>query len=253
MFLPIVNYDDGYGFTYGGRVSTIGLLGARRAALGAADLGRHAPRGARGRAHVQASGPLTRVESSFGIWQRENPRFEIDDQRVEWTARAERSFARLVRAGVDTSHSTVEFGQLDDRLWTIGANVALDTRGDPAFPRNAVMLGAGWTGLHVRRLDDPIDRYTTDARGYLGADRPGRARRARAVLHGGPRAPRLRAAAARRRLEAARLPHRNVRRRPDAGHVSRAARADHVGAAAAPSWASPRSWTRERPSMSGSR
>ena len=30
------------------------------------------------------------------------------------------------------------------------------------------MLGAGWTGLHVRRLDDPIDQYTTDARGYLG-------------------------------------------------------------------------------------
>ncbi len=167
MFLPILGYDDGYGFTYGGRVSTIGLLGAgerlsvpltwggtRRAAL---ELER-----------TFASGPLSRIESTFGISQRENPHFELDDQRVEWTARAERSFARLVRAGVDTSQSTVEFGQFDDRLWTIGANLALDTRGDPGFPRNAVLLSAGWTGLHVRRLDDPINQYTTEARGYMG-------------------------------------------------------------------------------------
>ncbi len=167
MFLPILGYDDGYGFTYGGRVSTIGLLGARERISVPLTWG-----GTR-RAAVEiertfTSGPLSRIESTFGISQRENPHFELDDQRVEWTARAERSFARLVRAGVDTSQSTVKFGQLDDRLWTMGANVALDTRGDPAFPRNAVMLGAGWTGLHVRRLEDAINQYTTDARGYLG-------------------------------------------------------------------------------------
>ena len=170
MFLPILGYDDGYGFTYGGRVSTIDLLGAgerlsvpltwggtRRAAL---EFER-----------TFSKGPLTRVASTFGIWQQENPHFEVDDQRVEWTARAERSFARLVRAGIDTSQSTVSFGQTDDRLWTIGANVALDTRGDPAFPRNAVMIAAGWTGLHVRSLDQPINQYTTDARGYVGVIR----------------------------------------------------------------------------------
>jgi len=167
MFLPILGYDDGYGFTYGGRVSTIGLLGAGER------LSVPLTWGGTRRAAVEfertfASGPLTRVESTFGISQRENPHFELDDQRVEWTARAERSFARLVRAGIDTSQSTVEFGQLDDRLWTVGANVALDTRGDPAFPRNAVMIGTGWTTLHVRRLDDAINQYTTDARGYLG-------------------------------------------------------------------------------------
>jgi hypothetical protein len=170
MFLPILGYDDGYGFTYGGRVSTIGLLGAgerlsvpltwggtRRAAL---EFDR-----------TFRAGPLTRIESSFGISQRENPRFEIDDQRVEWNARAERSFAGLVRTGIGTSQSTVEFGLLDDRLWTLDADAALDTRGDPAFPRNAVMLKAAWTGLHVRRLSDPINIYTTDARGYLGVIR----------------------------------------------------------------------------------
>ena len=170
MFLPIIGYDDGYGFTYGGRVSSISLLGAGERLSVPLTWG-----GTRQAAlefeRTFASGPLTRIASTFGIWQRENPHFELDDQRVEWTARAERSFAGLVRAGVDTSQSTVEFGQTDDRLWTVGANVALDTRGDPAFPRNAVMLAAGWNALHVRRLEQPIDQYTTEARGYLGVIR----------------------------------------------------------------------------------
>jgi hypothetical protein len=170
MFLPIVGYDDGYGFTYGGRVSTIDLLGAGER------LSVPLTWGGTRRAAIEfertfTSGLLTRVSSTFGISQRENPRFDLDDRRVEWTARAERSIARLVRAGVDTSQGTVRFGQFDDRLWTIGADVALDTRGDPAFPRNAVLLGAGWTGLHVRRLEQPINQYTTEARGYLGVIR----------------------------------------------------------------------------------
>jgi hypothetical protein len=166
MFLPILGYADGYGFTYGGRLSTVGFLGlderlsvpltwggTRRAAL---EFER-----------TFSGGPLTLVRSSVGIWQRENPRFEIDDQRVEVTARAERHFARVVRTGFEASRSSVEFGSLNDPMWTIGADATLDTRGDPSFPRNAVLLRAGWTGLHVRD-GDRIDRYTADARGYLG-------------------------------------------------------------------------------------
>jgi Omp85 superfamily domain/POTRA domain, FtsQ-type len=167
MFLPILGYDDGYGFTYGGRVSTIDLFGAGERVSTPFTWG-----GTR-RAAIEVersfkSGPLTRIESTFGIWQRENPHFELDDRRLEWTARAERSFNGVVWTGVETAQSTVDFGDLDDRLWTLGADAALDTRGDPAFPRNAVFLGAGWSALYVRRLDEPINRYTADARGYLG-------------------------------------------------------------------------------------
>jgi surface antigen Omp85-like protein/surface antigen-like variable number repeat protein len=165
MFLPILNFTDGYGFTYGGRVSTQDLLGAgerlsvpltwggtKRAAIEFERTFKH--------------GPLTRVLSSFGIWNRKNPHFEIDDQRVELKARAERQFAHVVRLGVDGTSSSVSFGQIDDRLWTFGANGAIDTRGDPAFPGNAVVLGGGWSALNVNGLPK-IDRYTADARGYL--------------------------------------------------------------------------------------
>jgi len=112
-------------------------------------------------------GPFTRLESSIAIWQRENPRFEIDDRRVEWRGRAERRLARFVKLGGLASRSSVSFGELDDDLWTVGADAALDTRADPNFPRNAVYLGTGWTGLHIRSAPERIDLYTTDARGYV--------------------------------------------------------------------------------------
>ena len=166
MFLPIVSFADGYGFTYGGRMSTVDLLGAgerlsvpltwggtRRAAL---EFERLFERG-----------PLTRIESSVAIWNRRNPRFEIRDQRVEVKGRAERVFRDVVRVGVDASRSTIAFADLDDRLWTLGSSVTLDTRLDPAFPGNAVLVTTGWTGLNFRSIPDRVNRYTADARGYL--------------------------------------------------------------------------------------
>jgi hypothetical protein len=165
MFFPILGYVDGYGFTYGGRVSAVDLLGAGER------LSVPLTWGGTKRAAIEFErtfkrGPVTRVFSSFGIWNRENPHFNIDDQRVELKARAERQFAHIVRLGVDASRSSVDFGQLDDRIWTLGTNAALDTRGDPAFPGNAVYLGGGWSGLNVRGRER-INRYEADARGYV--------------------------------------------------------------------------------------
>jgi surface antigen Omp85-like protein/surface antigen-like variable number repeat protein len=165
MFFPILSFADGYGFTYGGRVSTIDLLGAgerlsvpltwggtKRAALEVERTFKH--------------GPLSRVFSSVGIWNRENPHFNIDDQRVELKGRVERQLAHIVRLGVDASRSSVSFGSLDDHIWTLGTNAALDTRGDPAFPGNAIFLGGGWSGLNVRGRER-INRYEADGRGYV--------------------------------------------------------------------------------------
>jgi hypothetical protein len=167
MFLPILTYADGYGFTYGARFSTLDFLGTGERVSFPLTWG-----GTR-RAAVEVErsfkkGPLTSVQSSFGIWQRENPHYEIDDQRVEWIGRAEKHFGRYVRAGVVGSTSSVDFGDVDDRLWTFGADAVLDSRDDPSFPRNAIFVGAGWTGMHPRGVDERIDRFFTDARGYVG-------------------------------------------------------------------------------------
>ncbi len=179
MFLPILSFADGYGFTYGARFSTVDLLGAgerlsvpltwggtRRAAL---ELERSFDRG-----------PFTRILGNTAIYQRENPRHEIDDRRLELRGRVERSVAQMLFAGAEATRASVDFGTLDDRLWTVGADAALDTRGNPAYPANAVYLGGRWTSLNVRPTsggsfgaaspgteDRRINRYTVDGRGYL--------------------------------------------------------------------------------------
>lgn len=165
MFLPILSYADGYGFTYGGRVSTVDVLGIDERLSVPLTWG-GTKRAALEFDRTFKTGPLTRVSSSLGIWNRENPRFAIDDQRVELKARAERQFSWFVRTGIEASRSSVEFGGLNDRIWTVGTTAALDTRADPAFPGNAVFVGGEWSALHVNGLPR-INRYTADTRGYL--------------------------------------------------------------------------------------
>jgi outer membrane protein assembly factor BamA len=165
MFFPILGYADGYGLTYGGRVSTVNVLGEGERFSVPLTWG-GTKRAALEFEQPFKSGPLTRVLGSVGISSRENPHFNIDDRRVELKARGERLFARVLRAGADVSRSSVRFGPLEDGLWSAGGDVALDTRSDPAFPANAVVLGVGWSDLHVGGLQ-AIHRRTADARGYL--------------------------------------------------------------------------------------
>jgi hypothetical protein len=175
MFLPIVSYADGYGFTYGARFSTVNLLGAKER------LSVPLTWGGMRRAALEAErtfdrGPFTRILGSAAIWQRENPRHEIDDHRLELRGRIERNFAQVVYTGVETSRAAVDFGAIEDRLWTFGADAALDTRGNPSYPANAVYLRGAWTALNTSPRapgigsspdDRRVNRYTLDGRGYL--------------------------------------------------------------------------------------
>jgi hypothetical protein len=173
MFLPILGYEDGYGLTYGARFTVHNALGLRERISTPLTWG-----GTR-RAAVEVErafdrGPLTRVLGSVGLSQRENPAYHffeergVDDRRFEWKGRAERNFAHVVLAGVDVTRAHVKFGPFPAvDQWTIGADAALDTRGDPAFPRNAVYAGVGWNALHHDQLPR-INRYRYDGRGYLG-------------------------------------------------------------------------------------
>ena len=175
MFLPILSYADGYGLTYGARFSTVNLLGAgerlsvplswggtRRVALEAE--------------RTFKRGPLTRILGSATLRQHDNPGFVLEpeedddattDHRTELKARAERSFGRFLFTGVETTRAAVDFGPLDTQdQWTVGADAALDTRGNPNFPSNAIYVAGGWNALHLEGAD-VTNRYTVEGRGYL--------------------------------------------------------------------------------------
>lgn len=186
MFLPVLSFEDGYGLTYGARVSTVDWL------RGGERISAPLTWGGTRQAAVEIdrafrAGPVARVYGRFGIRSRENPHYELRDERVEVLARAEHALARAVRAGVEAGRASVEFGAIDRRQWTFGVDAALDTRGDPAYPMNAISLGAGWTSLNLDGDDRAIHRVRGEASGYLrlvrqtvfavraqydGADRP---------------------------------------------------------------------------------
>jgi outer membrane protein assembly factor BamA len=169
MFFPILQYDDGYGWTYGAQTAVVNAMGKGTRASFPLSWG------ATKRAAIEAdrtfkTGPLTRLTGTFGIAQRENPHFLVDDRRTEVKARAERRLFDMVTLGGEVGRTRVAFLPARDHFWTTGADATLDTRRDPSFPSDAVLASVTWNRLHpigdTSFAGGPIDRYRLDARGF---------------------------------------------------------------------------------------
>jgi outer membrane protein assembly factor BamA len=171
MFFPILQYDDGYGWTYGGQTAVVDALGK------GTRLSVPLSWGATKRAAVEAdrtfkTGPLTRLTGSFGVSQRENPHFGVDDRRTAVNARAERRLFDLVTLGAEIGRTRVTFQPARESFWTTGADATVDTRRDPSFPSDAVLASVAWTRLNAIGPTSfgpggaSVDRYRLDARGF---------------------------------------------------------------------------------------
>ena len=183
MWLPVLNYQEGYGFTYGARFSFVDLLGPRTRVSTPLTWG-----GER-QAQVELERTFTRravarVVGGGGITRRENPFYELGDTRETVWGRVETAPRSWLRGGAQARYASVSFGEMNDEgLTTIGADVALDTRRDPAFPRNAtfVSLGVERLAFDQTALGDPeagtgslaATRVALDARGtWASCGRP---------------------------------------------------------------------------------
>lgn len=166
MWLPILDYADGYGFTYGARTSFVDSLGPR------SRISIPLTWGGERKAAVEADrvferGPISRLEGALSISRRENPHFELGDTREEFRLRAERIFTPWLRAGGGFRATNVSFGEIEERHFAPGIDVTVDTRTDPAFPRNAVHIVAGVEQLRFEG-DRQVARWSSDVRGYVG-------------------------------------------------------------------------------------
>jgi len=56
---------------------------------------------------------------------------------------------------------------LHQRFTTVGTSLSVDTRSNPAFPRNAVFASAGWRSFSPE-AGQRTNRFHLEARGYLG-------------------------------------------------------------------------------------
>jgi hypothetical protein len=152
LFLPILDAEDGYGLSYGVRFAYADPLGKRSRVSfpftwggdkkGAAELDKEFARGV-----------LSRVVAGASVSRRTNPFFEQDDDRRSVWIRGERQIVRGLRVGTTAGWQHVSFGggargpTADDRFVDAGADVIVDTRVDPALPRNAIYARAGWEHL----------------------------------------------------------------------------------------------------------
>jgi outer membrane protein assembly factor BamA len=166
MWLPVLTAEDGYGLTYGARVSLVDALGRQTR------LSVPLTWGGERRASVEVErrfthGPLTRIAAEAGITRREHPGLDLSDRRTGAGVRAERALSSWFRLGGQARVSDVRFGDSDDRLRTLGMEATLDTRHDPAFARNAVYASATVERLWFEQAD-ATGRVLTDVRGYVG-------------------------------------------------------------------------------------
>jgi outer membrane protein assembly factor BamA len=166
MFMPILHSEDGYGFTYGVRTSFVDRLGPR------SRISVPLTWGGERQAKVQLersfkSGAIERVSGEFGIARRENPHYEIGDRRIGYAARVESAPARWLRVGGGGGMDDVRFGDtISDTVSRLGGDVTIDTRVDPAFPRNAVHATFGLD--RVTFDGGNAKQRKADVRGYLG-------------------------------------------------------------------------------------
>ncbi|HLG58079.1 MAG TPA: FtsQ-type POTRA domain-containing protein [Vicinamibacterales bacterium] len=192
QWLPILNYADGYGLTYGVRVAFADAAGPD------SRLSVPLSWGGERRVGVELERSFnderTRVGAALWLNRRVNPFFEVPDRRRQLRLEAEQSIANWLKVGASGRVAHVELG--DDyttRHTAAGAHVTLDTRIDPSFPRNAIHTRIGWERLgftggpdqpslfELRRsavalaeAEDPrltatsAGRWLADARGYLG-------------------------------------------------------------------------------------
>jgi outer membrane protein assembly factor BamA len=165
MYLPILGFEDGYGFSYGIRTTLPDAIGK------GSRLSVPLTWGGEKRAAVEIEqtfgGPISRVQAGVGFVRRTNPYFDREDGRRRLWARIERDLSPKLRVGASGGLERISFAASQDRLSRVGADVVFDTRLDPMLARNAVYARAAWDRLVFEHGTD-AHRTELEARGYLG-------------------------------------------------------------------------------------
>lgn len=166
MFLPIVSYEDGYGFSYGVRVAFPGVVGSQSRATVPLTWGAEKQAGVELEKRFPRKAPVSRVVAAGVLVSRRNPFFDEPDDRRRASIRVERDLAPAIRVAGLAAFEHVSFVDGAYLAGTAGANLVVDTRLDPWLPRHAVYTRVAWD--HMVFADASANRSTLDARGYVG-------------------------------------------------------------------------------------
>lgn len=166
MASPSFEYVDGYGFIAGGRVSFVDVLGKGGHLVAPLTVGSTRQAGLEAD-RALPRGPVRRIHGGYAIVSRENPAYDTRDLRNDFWVEGSRPFAGVLNGTVRAGWADVSFGDVHDQVTTWGASLSVDTRANPAFPRNAVCASAAWDALRPADAST-INRYTLDGGVYAG-------------------------------------------------------------------------------------
>jgi len=166
MASPSLEYVDGYGIIAGGRVSFVNVLGKGGHLVAPLTVGSTRQAGVE-LDKTLPSGPFRRIHGGYAVVSRENPAYDTRDLRNDFWVEGSRPFAKVLNANARAGWADVSFGDVHDQLTTWGAGLSVDTRVNPAFPRNALYASATWEGLKPES-GSTINRYILDAQAYAG-------------------------------------------------------------------------------------
>jgi len=161
MYQPILHRDDRYGTSYGARVALTDAFGKDSRLIVPFAWGGEKQAGVEFD-KTNPQGFVNRLSGGINWDNREHPVYDkIENRELAWV-RAEHWFRPQLRVGITTAVQRETFGGATDVFPNLAAGVILDTRVDPALPRNAVYGRAEFThlaGSHLTALD---------GRGYIG-------------------------------------------------------------------------------------
>ncbi len=165
LWWPILNYADGYGFTYGIRPAFADPIGKDSV------LSFPLSWGGERRAGVELERSFddqrTRAGVAFWVNRRVNPFFAVPDLRQQVRLEADHAVVPWMRVGAGARIAHVEFGDTYDASHVAGGpHVTVDTRIDPLFPRNAIHTRIDWEAISFDT--GSAGRWKADARGYVG-------------------------------------------------------------------------------------
>ena len=165
LWLPILNYADGYGFTYGVRTTFADPVGKDSA------LSFPFSWGGERRAGVELERSFndqrTRAGVAFWVNRRVNPFYDVSDLRQQVRFEADHAVVPWMRVGAGARIAHVDFGDgYAARHVAGGPHVTFDTRIDPLFPRNAVHARIDWERVAFETGSAGL--WKADARGYIG-------------------------------------------------------------------------------------
>lgn len=166
MFLPILDAEDGYGFTYGAQFALTGRRSTRRRVIIPASWGGDKRIAAEFQQEFSGrSAP--RLRAGTMVQRRTHPFYDENADRKRVWGRSDWRIVEDVHAGAELAwQSSSLAGQTVDAR-SVAADLVVDTRVDPLMPHNAIFVRAAVERLFFSSANTAV-KTEIDANAYLG-------------------------------------------------------------------------------------